>query len=188
MKDNEKQIQQRIDELEKKLQMGSFDAAIFNERGLDFKRRYLEQILKYEEEHDEEYASEEGLVDMRAELRARLDLPDESELDDNQLTEKLHKMIDVLAQFHICLEFTDHLSDRELYNLLLNDLLKEGFHISGSGVNVMENIDASWNDPEAFERYYAIGDTPLKVRREEWLKAKAESYRKQPRPKLLSKQ
>jgi hypothetical protein len=60
--------------------------------------------------------------------------------------------------------------------------------MSSSGISAIEHIDASCNDLEAFERYYAIGDTPLKAHREKWLNAKAESYRNQPRPEFLSKQ
>lgn len=185
MEMSEEEIQQRIEALEKELGMEDLDSTLFDRMGPAFKLSFLENMKKYEKEFD----NDTDLVDMKAELHKRLDLPDESKLDDHQVTEKLHQIVDILAQFHICLDFTDHLSDRELYNLLLNNLLEEGFRMSGSGVNSMEHIDASWGgDPDVFERYYGIGDIPFKVRREAWLQAKAESYRNQPIPKLLSKQ
>lgn len=182
MKNNEDQIQQRIANLERKIQQSGGEVTEFMEMDPALKLKYLEQVVKMEEQ----YLSDESTFDILAELHKRLELPDQAKLDDRQLTEKLHAIIDILAQFHVGLDFTDHLSDRELYTLLLNDILQEGVEIYGDGIHATCHIDVSWDDPDAFERYYAIGNIPLKAHREKWLKAIVESYRGKPIPERLS--
>lgn len=52
-------------------------------------------------------------------------LPDPQELDDARLNEKLWELIRGLAAIDVYLYNTDHLSDRELYTLLWEELLWE---------------------------------------------------------------
>jgi hypothetical protein len=57
--------------------------------------------------------------------RAGLELPLPDELDDDQLTAKLWELIHALAGRRAFLSNTNHLSDRELYNHLLEETLHE---------------------------------------------------------------
>jgi hypothetical protein len=57
--------------------------------------------------------------------RAGIDLPPPETLDDAALADKLWEIIRGLADIGTFLSSTDHLSDRELYDLLWNDLLRE---------------------------------------------------------------
>jgi hypothetical protein len=57
--------------------------------------------------------------------RGGLALPPPESLDDMALTAKLWELIGVLAERHVYLYHTDHLSDRELYTELVEEVLWE---------------------------------------------------------------
>jgi hypothetical protein len=85
-----------------------------------------------------------------------LQLPHPDTLSDFQLHELLWQTIHQLYAQRILLEFTDHLSDRELYCLLIRDILPSG----EKKVDVPQNflhwhcLDAD-DEPETWLRYYA---------------------------------
>ena len=62
-----------------------------------------------------EHQSDEWAIDLKNEIVQRLDPPENpDELSDVEVEQILWEMIELLAQFHLILDFTDHLNDREL--------------------------------------------------------------------------
>ena len=100
---------------------------------------------------------------------AGVELPDPETMDDEKLTAKLWEMIEALARMRVFLERTNHLSDRELYTELWNDVLREetkamvfdeysAWHIDLIGSGSDEHIDL-------WMKYYADDKT-----RRQWIK------------------
>ena len=83
-----------------------------------------------------------------------LELPAPDELGDARIHEQLWKVIEQLFEQRIVLEFTDHLSDRELYRLICRDILPSyEKKIANSGSYL--HWDCSSEDPDVWLRYYA---------------------------------
>ncbi|MEQ8847294.1 hypothetical protein [Botrimarina sp.] len=85
-----------------------------------------------------------------------LELPDPDTLGPRQLRERLLATIQALYSKNVVLDFTDHLSDRELYTLIARDILpsyekkidRRGSYLHWDCANIGD-------DPEAWLRYYA---------------------------------
>ncbi len=94
-------------------------------------------------------------------------------LGDRDLHDILRDIIDKLYEKRIVLDFTDHLSDRELYCLVYRDILPAREKKIDSGTNYLHwDCAGGSGDPEIWLRYYAIDEE-----RDLW----AETYR-QPLP------
>jgi hypothetical protein len=88
-----------------------------------------------------------------------------SQLDDLDLHLRLHEVIQQLAEKQIILQFTDHLSDRELYQTIARDILpsrEKKVNLPGNRL-VWHCIDES-TEPELWLKYYATEEE-----REMWL-------------------
>ncbi len=85
-----------------------------------------------------------------------LRLPHPDTLKDQQLHDLLWQTIEQLYAKRIVLEFTDHLSDRELYCLLIRDILPSAEKKVDVPKNVLQwhCLDAD-DEPETWLRYYA---------------------------------
>ena len=83
-------------------------------------------------------------------------LPHPDSLDNEQLHELLWKTIHRLHDKCIVLEFTDHLSDRELYCVLIRDILpSREKKIDVRGTYLYWHCLDRDEDPETWLRYYA---------------------------------
>jgi hypothetical protein len=96
-----------------------------------------------------------------------MELPAPEELDDSQLTAKLWEVIRGLAMLRMFLYNTDHLSDRELYEELWHEVLREKNPDMPVNENSVCHIDlvgsGSEEDNEHYLRYYADEET-----RQQW--------------------
>jgi hypothetical protein len=89
-------------------------------------------------------------------------MPASGELDDAALTVKLWQVIEGMAFLGLYLQFTDHLSDRELYECLWQDILREPTALKPANSGAAWHIDltrrGSRDDEEEhfqYLRYYA---------------------------------
>jgi hypothetical protein len=96
-------------------------------------------------------------------LDSGISLPLASDLSETELSAKLGEVINALSLLAIYLESTDHLSDRELYTLLCEDVLREETVFqSGDRMNMNCHIDlvssGSKADTDLYLKYYADDD------------------------------
>ena len=90
-------------------------------------------------------------------IESGISLPSPDELDDSQLTAKLWEVVNALSLLRVYLQHTDHLSDRELYDQLWNDLLREEMVLqpdnadfaSGGGDRAAGHATHHWADDGA---------------------------------------
>jgi len=85
----------------------------------EMEEAFLRQVLTFE--------SAERFRPLDTLARQGLSLPPAEELTDEALSSKLWELIHALAELHIFLERTDHMSDRELYAWLQKDALRHEF-------------------------------------------------------------
>jgi hypothetical protein len=91
-----------------------------------------------------------------------IELPSPQSMDDERLATKLWEVIEGLARLRIFLSQTDHLSDRELYELLWRDVLRETIKDLPLGATSAWHIDlvgsGSAEDTYLYLKYYASED------------------------------
>jgi hypothetical protein len=121
MKEQERHIQEMKDQLHKK-GGDSMELFIKDSLPLEVKEKILESILSMEEEQEQplsDYMEEEGVS-----------LPQPDTLDDAKVHEKLWEVIQAMAGLNQFLYNTNHLSDRQLYEVLWSDILPEPVFIN----------------------------------------------------------
>jgi hypothetical protein len=92
-------------------------------------------------------------------------LPYPEDLDDRSLHEKLWATIDLLFEKGIVLDFTDHLTDRQLYTLIFRDILPSPEKkIEGSNRYLHWDCSDAGGDETVWLRYYASDED-----REAWI-------------------
>ena len=123
--------------------------------------QFLKQIEAFENAPDTTHFAEL--------LKRGVFMPEQDELDDKQLHEKLWEVINKLAEMRVYLESTNHLSDRELYSHLLRNSLQEFTQILPPEMGFNSHIDicgsGSEEDINVFYKYYAN-----EKEREWWMK------------------
>lgn len=89
----------------------------------------------------------------------QLNLPHPEDLDDEDLRRELYTVIGRLFEKHVVLDFTDHLSDRQLYCLVYRDILPAHEKMIRRRNNYLHwdcaNVDG---DPELWLRFYATDE------------------------------
>jgi len=94
---------------------------------------------------------------------ARVPVPSPDEISDSDITAVLWKVIDGMAELGAYLTSTNHLSDRELYEVLWNNLLREDHPIVSEEFPLMTHIDilGGWSneDMQTYLTYYADEET-----------------------------
>lgn len=128
----------------------------------EIREAFWEHVVKVEEG---------GWVSSRQQLQAAgVALPSPEELTDEQLAAKLQEIIDRMAALRTYLYSTNHLSDRELYTRLwedvLNDEVPEAIASSTDGHHIIDMLGScSEQDIYLQFKYYADEDD-----RQHWLK------------------
>lgn len=88
-----------------------------------------------------------------------LNLPTPESLSDDALHDRLWDTIQRLFDKRIVLDFADHLNDRQLYTLILRDILPAEEKKIDSGDNYLHwDCSQSDGDPETWLRYYATAE------------------------------
>lgn len=86
----------------------------------------------------------------------QLALPDAEGLDDREVQTLLAQTVEALFSKNIVLDFTDHLSDRQLYTLVVRDILPAyEKKLDRQGTFLHWDCANLGDDPEAWLRYYA---------------------------------
>jgi hypothetical protein len=112
--------QRRINQLRTELNQlagGRMTEGDFGHCSPDLKEKFLEQVLAFER------GEKTTLLSLLAKYGHQFPSPEQ--LDGQALTDTLRELIRALAEVRVFLEFTDHLSDRELYTFLWRESLRE---------------------------------------------------------------
>lgn len=112
----------------------------------DMEEEFLRNVLEYE--------TAEPITLFALLQNAGVEIPAPSELDDNNLTPKLHEIIQKLASLGAYLQHTNHLSDRELYDYLYNDGLREEAVLFPENPSYAYIIDLTGSGSEADNQIY----------------------------------
>jgi hypothetical protein len=161
--DSHEDRQERIRKLRERIEeLGGGEAVFQGESDLpeEIEEVFLEHVLAFEEGHT--------VTPIAALSDGGLTFPVPDELEDAELSTKLWELIHGLALLGVYLHSTNHLSDRQLYELLLNDVLLEetvlfpenpdyGYHIDMIGSGSREDV-------MTFLKYYASEED-----RAEWM-------------------
>ena len=129
----------------------------------EIEEQFLSNVLSYEQ------ADQVPLFDVL--IKAGLPLPSPKELNEPQLLSTLWDVIQSLSLLKVYILNTNHLSDRELYVELWDDLLREPTVLMPSNPNYFYHIDLVGSGSEAdiflYLKYYA-GEEERQQWKAEW--------------------
>jgi hypothetical protein len=122
---------------------------------------YLESLDAWLDDEDD------GTVPMDLLAQRGIVMPDPTPLSDDELAAMLTKVIDEMGRFGMYLHSTDHLSDRELYTRLRDDVLRQPTFLLPDDPGASDHYDftgsGSEEDTAIHLTYYATDEE-----REEW--------------------
>lgn len=121
----------------------------------EVEEQFLEHVLAFEK------ADPVSIFDILE--KSGVMLPPADELSDAQLAVKLREIFEAMALLGAYLESTDHLSDRELYEKLWNELLREDTVLFPENSDFACHLDVigsgSEEDIHLYLKYYADEET-----------------------------
>jgi hypothetical protein len=89
-------------------------------------------------------------------IEGGVELPEPDSLDDERLTAKMWEVIHKLADLGVFIEFTNHMSDRELYTELWERVLRQESLVLGDGWCEHVNLlDGGEEGTRLYLKYYA---------------------------------
>jgi hypothetical protein len=148
---------QRHKEMKEELRRQYMDIPYFSGLKPEQQDSFLNQLIFMEA------MEEEPLFDLLD--QEGLQLPEPSSLNDEQLHAKLWEVISAMARLGQYLSRTDHLSDRQLYEHLWSELLRQPTSVSSGDSNYFCCIDilggCSEEDMQIALKYYAEEDERL---------------------------
>ena len=147
----------RIEELRQKIREATGQNPTFGtapECPPEVEEAFLERVLAFET------SPSRILSDVLADSGVSLPPPDE--MNDRQLTAKIWEVINTLLLQRIVVSNSDHLSDRELYELLWKETLREEFVICPPELGYAIHLDMTEtggedNGMSIYLKYYASG-------------------------------
>jgi len=124
---------------------GSFIEGGTGEMPMDMQEAFWKNVLAFEE-------AEESTLEEQLKTEAKFTAPDPDSLEtDAEVSEALWNLIHALASIRVYLDCTNHLSDRDLYRLLVFDALPDETTVPPPG--------AEWNT-RIFAYEYGIPGDP----------------------------
>ena len=143
--------EERIAKLRQEIEKLGGSTMSFDAMPADMEEEFLRHVLEYET------AMPISLFHLLE--NAGIELPTPGALDDQSMTPKLKEVIEKMASLGAFLLHTDHLSDRELYEFLFNDGLREEAVLFPENPSYAYMIDltgsGSEDDNQVYLKYYA---------------------------------
>lgn len=163
---------------------------------------YIRKLLEEERAY---LQPEEWGIDLRPIVEEQLGtLPPGNQLSDHEVSKFLPRLVLLLAQHHLCLNLTNHLTDRQLYQKIIEEVLPQPLGISQKPEGTLIHHECCPCDSEEYLIYYEedslplppMGDEdeedaeeeelpakqPLVADRDKWLEILAEAHRQLPLP------
>lgn len=149
--ENEPDQEKRIAKLREELEKLGGSSMSFEAMPADLEEEFLRHVLEYE--------TTAPISLYRLLENSGLEIPGPETLDNHALTMKLKEIIDKMAGLGAYLLHTNHLNDRELYEYLYNDGLREEAVLFPENPSYAYMIDltgsGSDEDNQVYLKYYA---------------------------------
>lgn len=143
--------EERINKLRAELEKLGGSTSTLESMPADMEEEFLRHVLEYE--------TAEQISLLRLLENSGLEVPPPESLDDNTLKTKLKELIDRMASVGSYLLHTNHLSDRDLYEYLYHEALREETVLFPENPSYAYMIDmtgsGSEDDNQTYLKYYA---------------------------------